>query len=192
MRPAPSWLKPIVDFGPLAVFLGVFWLKGLLPATAALMAATGVALVLSFAFTRKVALMPLVTALIVGVFGGLTLWLNDDTFIKMKPTIIYGLFAVFIGGGLVMGKPAAKMVLGEAFQLDEQGWKRLSIRFCLFFLVMAAANEVVRRVASVDMWVLWKVPGSIVATVLFMLAQMPLIQRHKLDDDTAPAENQNI
>jgi len=154
------------------------------------MAATAVALVLSFAFTRKVALMPLVTAVIVGVFGGLTLWLNDDTFIKMKPTIIYGLFAVVIGGGLALGKPAAKVILGEAFQMDDQGWKRLSLRFCLFFLAMAGVNEVVRRVASVDVWVLWKVPGSIVATVLFMLAQMPLIQRHKLDEPAA-VDDQN-
>lgn len=181
MRPAPSWLKPTVDFGPLAVFLAVFWLKGLLPATAALMAATAVALALSFAFTRKVALMPLVTAIIVGVFGGLTLWLNDDTFIKMKPTIIYGLFALVIGGGLVLDKPAVKVVLGEAFQLDDAGWKRLSLRFCLFFIAMALINEVVRRVASVDVWVLWKVPGSIALTFVFMLAQMPLIQRHRIE-----------
>lgn len=184
----PQWLKPTVDFGPLAVFLGVFWLKGMLPATAALMAATVVALVLSFVFTRKLALMPLVTAIIVGVFGGLTLWLNDDTFIKMKPTIIYGLFAAVIGGGLVLGKPAVKVILGEAFQLDEAGWKRLSFRFCLFFIAMAATNEVVRRVASVDMWVLWKVPGSIAATFVFMLTQMPLIQRHKVEEQATGAE----
>lgn len=179
--PAPKWLKPTVDFGPLAIFLAAFWLKGLLAATAALMAATAVALVLSFIYTRKVALVPLMTALVVGVFGGLTLYLNDDTFIKMKPTIIYGLFAAVIGGGLVMDRPTIKVILGEAFQLDHQGWRRLSLRFCLFFIAMAAINEVVRHVATVDVWVLWKVPGSIVLTVLFMLAQMPLIQKHKLE-----------
>ncbi|MCR6628593.1 MAG: septation protein A [Magnetospirillum sp.] len=188
MRAAPSWLKPTVDFGPLALFLGVYWLKGMLPATAALMAATAVALVLSFFYTRKLALMPLVTAVIVGVFGGLTLWLNDDTFIKMKPTIIYGLFAAVIGGGLALGKPTVKVVLGEAFQLNEGGWKRLSLRFCLFFIAMALTNEVVRRVASDDVWVLWKVPGSIALTFVFMLAQMPLIQRHKLAE-AASAED---
>jgi intracellular septation protein len=187
MRSAPSWLKPSVDFGPLAIFLAIFWLKGLLPATAALIAATAVALVLSFAFTRKVALMPLVTAIIVGVFGGLTLWLNDDTFINMKPTIIYGLFALVIGGGVALGKPAVKVVLGEAFQLDDLGWRRLSLRFCLFFIAMALINEVVRRIATVEMWVLWKVPGSIALTFVFMLAQMPLIQRHKLTE-AAPDE----
>ena len=188
MRTAPSWLKPAVDFGPLAVFLAVFWLKGILPATAALMAATALALAVSYVFTRKLALMPLVTAIIVGVFGGLTLWLNDDTFIKMKPTIIYALFAAVIGGGLVLGKPAVKAILGEALQLDDAGWKRLSLRFCLFFIAMAATNEVVRRVASDNVWVLWKVPGSIAATFVFMLAQMPLIQRHKAGEEAPGAE----
>lgn len=188
MRAAPSWLKPAVDFGPLGVFLVMFWLKGMLPATAALMVATAVALAVSFFYTRKLALMPLVTAIIVGVFGGLTLWLNDDTFIKMKPTIIYALFAVVIGGGMALGKPALKVVLGEAFQLDDAGWKRLSLRFCLFFLAMAATNEVVRRVASDNIWVLWKVPGSIAATFVFMLAQMPLIQRHKVEEEASGAE----
>jgi len=188
MRTAPSWLKPAVDFGPLAMFLVVFWLKGMLPATAALMAATALALVVSYVYTRKLALMPLVTAIIVGVFGGLTLWLNDDTFIKMKPTIIYALFALVLGGGLVIGKPAVKAILGEALQLDDAGWKQLSLRFCLFFIAMAATNEVVRRVASDNIWVLWKVPGSIAATFVFMLAQMPLIQRHKVEEEASGAE----
>jgi intracellular septation protein len=185
---APTWLKPAVDFGPLAVFMAAFWLRGMLPATAALMAATAVALAVSYYFTRKLALMPLVTAVIVGVFGGLTLWLHDDTFIKMKPTIIYALFAVVIAGGLALGKPTVKVVLGEAFQLDALGWKRLSLRFCLFFLAMAATNEVVRRIASDNIWVLWKVPGSIGATFVFMLTQLPLIQRHKVEEEPAGAE----
>lgn len=180
MRTAPKWLKPAVDFGPLAVFMIAFWAQGLITATAALMGATAVALALSYFYTRKVALMPLVTALVVGVFGGLTLWLHDDTFIKMKPTIIYGLFAVILAGGLALGKPTLKVILGEAFQMDEGGWKALSLRFMVFFIAMALVNEVVRRVASVDVWVLWKVPGSIVLTVIFTVAQMPLIQRHKL------------
>lgn len=186
--PAPKWLKPTVDFGPLAVFLGLYWLKGLLPATAALMAATALALALSFAFTRKVALMPLVTAFVVGVFGGLTLWLNDESFIMMKPTIVYGLFAVVLGGGLALGKPTVKAVLGEALRLDDDGWRALSLRFCLFFIAMALLNEVVRRVASLDTWVLWKVPGSMALTFVFMLFQMPLIRRHMQDEPAAAGE----
>jgi intracellular septation protein len=185
---APKWLKPAVDFGPLAVFLGLYWLKGLLPATAALMAATAVALVLSFVYTRKVALMPLVTALVVGVFGGLTLWLNDETFIMMKPSIVYGLFALVLGGGLVLKRPTVKAVLGEALALDDDGWRALSLRFCLFFIAMALLNEVVRRVASLDVWVLWKVPGSMALTFVFMLFQMPLIRRHMVEEPATPGE----
>lgn len=178
-------LKPIVDFGPLAVFLAAYVGKGLIVATAALMVATALALALSYYHTRKVAVVPLVTAGVVGVFGGLTLWLDDEVFIMMKPTIIYALFAAVIAGGMALGKPTIKVILGEALQLDDLGWRRLSLRFMLFFLAMALANEVVRKVASVDMWVIWKVPGSMVLTIGFMLAQMPLIQRHRPTDASA-------
>jgi intracellular septation protein len=177
----PQRLKAATDFGPLLVFLLVFWTKGLLPATAALMAATAIALAVTYATTRKVALMPLVTALVVGVFGGLTLWLKDETFIMMKPTIIYGLFAVILGGSVALGRPAVKAVLGEAMTLTPDGWRLLSLRFCLFFLAMALANEVIRRAVSVDLWVLWKVPGSIGLTFAFTLSQMPLIRRHTVE-----------
>ena len=183
MSRAPSWLKPAVDFGPLAVFLLAYETRGLLAATAALMLATAVALLLSWIYTRKLPVVPVVTAVIVGIFGGLTLWLHDDTFIKLKPTIIYGLFAAALLGGLVSGRPLLKSVMGEALPLDDLGWRRLSLRFALFFVVMALANEVVRRVVTTDLWVLWKVPGSIVLTFLFMLAQTPLIQRHKLPEE---------
>lgn len=187
MREAPSWLKPTVDFGPLAVFLLAYETKGLLVATAALMGATAVALTLSLLVARRVPLMPLVTAIVVGIFGGLTLWLNDDTFIKLKPTILYGLFAAVVGGGLATGKLVLKRLLGDALPLDDEGWKRLSQRFLVFFLVMALANEVVRRSVSTDLWVLWKVPGSIILSFAFMLAQFRLIQRHRLPDDASEA-----
>ena len=118
----------------------------------------------------------------VGVFGGLTLWLNDETFIMMKPTIVYGLFAAVLGGGLALNRPTVKALLGEALHLDDDGWRALSLRFCLFFLGMAILNEVVRRVASMDTWVLWKVPGSMAATFIFMLFQLPLIRRHMPDE----------
>lgn len=169
--------------GPLAVFLAAYYLAGLLPATAALMAATVVALGVSWGFTRKLPLMPMVTAAIVLVFGGLTVWLNDDTFIKLKPTIIYALFAVVLGGGLALDKPVLRAALGGALAIDEAGWRKLSLRFALFFVAMAMANEVVRRVVSTDVWVLWKVPGSLLLTLGFMLAQGRLILRHKLPEE---------
>lgn len=182
-RSAPSWLKPLVDFGPLAVFLLAYKLQDLLVATAGLMAATALVLVLSYALTRKVALVPLVTALVVGVFGGLTLWLKDDSFIKMKPTIIYGLFALVLGGGLLWGRLVLKSVMGEALPMDDRGWRVLSLRFALFFASMACANEVARQILTTDQWVLWKVPGSLIITFLFMLTQAPLVQRHRLPDE---------
>lgn len=178
----PTWLKPAVDYGPLAVFLAAYYLGGLLPATGALMAATVVALVVSWWAERRLPLMPVVTAVIVLVFGGLTVWLNDETFIKLKPTIIYGLFAAALGIGLALGKPVLKAALGGALEMDEAGWRTLTLRFALFFAAMAMANEVVRRIASTDLWVLWKVPGSLVLTLAFMLAQGRLILRHKLPD----------
>jgi intracellular septation protein len=187
MREAPPWLKPTVDFGPLAVFLVAYETKGMLVATAALMGATAVALTLSLLIARRVPLMPLVTAIVVGIFGGLTLWLNDDTFIKLKPTILYGLFAAVVGGGLATGKLVLKRLLGDALPLDDEGWKRLSQRFLVFFLAMALANELVRRSVSTDLWVLWKVPGSIILSFAFILAQFRLIQRHRLPDDASGA-----
>ncbi|PKU25061.1 septation protein IspZ [Telmatospirillum siberiense] len=183
--PPPAWLKPLVDYLPLVVFLAAFEFKGLMVATVALMATTLVALILSLAVARRVPLVPLLTAVIVGVFGGLTLWFNDETFIKIKPTIIYGLFAAILGGGLFFGRTFLKAVMGEALPLDELGWRRLTLRFTLFFVAMALANEVIRRVVTTEMWVLWKVPGSMILTFLFILTQMGLIKRHRLPDHGA-------
>jgi intracellular septation protein len=180
----PAWLKPLVDYAPLLVFLVAFEVKGLIVATAALMASTLAALALSLLVARRVPLIPLITALVVGVFGGLTLWFNDETFIKIKPTIIYGLFAAILGGGLLCGKPLLKAVIGEAMALDESGWRRLTLRFALFFLGMAAANEVLRRALTTELWVLWKVPGSIALTFFFIFSQMGLIKRHRLPDES--------
>lgn len=176
----PPWLKPVVDYAPLLVFLGGYAKFGLMTATAALLATTAAVLVLAYVMTRRIAVVPLVTAVIAGVFGGLTLWLNDETFIKMKPTIVYALFALVLAGGLMAGRPLLKTVLGEAFAMDDLGWRRLSLRFALFFLVMALANEVARHVLSTDMWVLWKVPGSLIVTFAFMLFQAPFVRRHRL------------
>lgn len=181
--PPPVWLKPLVDYAPLVVFLVAFEVKGLMVATAALMATTLAALILSLVVARRLPLVPLITALVVGIFGGLTLWFNDENFIKIKPTIIYGLFAVTLGGGLLFGKPFLKAVMGEALPLDDAGWRSLTLRFALFFVVMAVANEVIRRAVTTEIWVLWKVPGSIVLTFVFVLTQMGLIKRHRLPDE---------
>lgn len=181
-HPGPNWLKPVADYGPLAVFFGVYLKWGLMPATGALIAATVVALAISLIMVRRVPLMPLITAIVVGIFGGLTLWLHDDTFIKMKPTIVQAILGAILLGGLVVGKPLLKPVMGTAWNMDEAGWRKLTLRFALFFLAMAVLNECVWRTQSTDFWVNFKVFGLFGLTMVFSLAQMPLLQRHRIPD----------
>ena len=184
-RAVPSWLKPVTEYGPLVVFFAAYAGTNLLWATAALMAATLVALTLSFAVARRVPLMPLVTAAVVGVFGGLTLWLQDETFIKMKPTVVQGLFAAILLGGLATGRPLLKPLMGAAWPMDDEGWRRLTLRFGLFFAVMAGLNEAVWRTQSTDVWVAFKVFGILGLTFLFAVLQAPLMRRHHRDGGDA-------
>jgi len=187
----PSWLRPLVDYGPLAAFFVVYWLAGLTAATVAIMAATAVALTLAFAIERRIPPMPLVTAAIVGVFGGLTLWLHDDTFIKMKPTIVQLIFAAVLLGGLFFKRPLLKPLLGTAWPLDDAGWNKLTLRFALFFLAMAALNEVVWRTQSTDFWVTFKVFGIMALTFVFAASQVFFMRAHMPaadDEDDAKAK----
>ena len=179
---APRWLKPTIDYGPLVVFFAVYLRWDLLTATAALMAATGIVLALSLILTRHVPIMPLVTAVVVGVFGGLTLWLHDESFIKMKPTIVEALFSAVLFGGLAFGRPLLKPLLGSAWSMDDDGWRRLTRRFAIFFAVVAVLNEVVWRTQSTDFWVSFKVFGIMVLTLLFAVCQARLLRRHALPD----------
>ncbi len=181
-RRAPRWLKPATDFGPLAVFFVVYLNFGLFPATGALIGATLLALAASLWLMRRLPWAPLITAVVVGIFGGLTLWLQDETFIKMKPTIVQALFSVLLLGGLVLRRPLLKPVLGAAWSMDETGWRRLSFRFGLFFAAMAGLNEAVWRTQSTDFWVTFKIFGLLGLTLIFTLAQVPLMTRHKIDE----------
>jgi intracellular septation protein len=181
-RDAPPWLKPSVEFGPVVLFFAAYWIYDLLVATAVLMAATAVALVVSLVVTRRVPWMPLITAAVVGIFGGLTLWLEDETFIKMKPTIVQAVFSVVLLGGLAAGRPLLKPLLGAAWPMDDTGWRRLSLRFALFFAAMAGLNEAVWRTQSTDFWVTFKVFGLIGLTLAFAVAQTPLMTRHRLPE----------
>ncbi|TQV76280.1 septation protein A [Denitrobaculum tricleocarpae] len=181
---APKWLKPTTEYGPLAVFFLAYYLqKDLLVATGGLMAATAVSLVLSLVTIKKVPMMPLITAIIVGVFGGLTLLLNDETFIKLKPTIVQALFAVILLGGLAFGKALLKPVMGSAWPMSETGWRRLTLHFGLFFAAMAVLNEVVWRTQSEEFWVNFKVFGLMGLTFLFVLTQIPLMNRYALPEE---------
>lgn len=184
-KPAPPWLKPLADYAPLAAFLAGYLTGDLMRATIWLMIATAIATVVLLAVERRIPWMPLITAAIVGVFGGLTLWLHDDTFIKMKPTIIQAIFAALLLGGLLFGKSLLKPVLGSAWTLSDAAWKTITVRYGLFFAAMAVLNEIVWRTQSTDFWVTFKVFGLLGLTLVFSLAQTPLILREQRQAEAA-------
>ena len=188
-KQAPRWLRPLVDYGPLAAFLIAYWRGDLMAATIAIMAATAVVLVISLVVERRVPVMPLVTAVVVGVFGGLTLALQDESFIKMKPTIVQALFAAVLLGGLAFGRPLLKPLMGAAWQMDDQGWRQLTLRFGLFFIAMAVLNEAVWRTQTTDFWVNFKVFGIMGLTLVFAIAQAPLMKRHQSPESSPPEPN---
>jgi len=151
-------------------------------ATAAFIVATVLALGVSLALTRRLPVMPLVTAIVVVVFGGLTRWLHDETFIKMKPTIVNTLFGLILLGGLAFGKSLLGYVFDSVFRLTAEGWRALTFRWALFFLVLAVLNEVIWRTMSTDAWVNFKVFGIMPLTFIFTLAQLPLINRTSIPE----------
>ncbi|KND17924.1 septation protein A [Pannonibacter phragmitetus] len=191
-------LKLALELGPLAVFflfntrgeqiaaafpaLNVFGAPIFL-ATAAFMVAIAISLAVSLYLTRRLPVMPLVSGIIVFVFGALTLWLHDDLFIKLKPTIINTLFGVILLGGLFFGKSLLGYVFDSAFRLTDEGWRILTLRWGLFFLALAVLNEVIWRSFSTDFWVSFKVFGMMPITLIFTMTQLPLIQRHALPEE---------
>ncbi len=207
LEPAPNapdhkklnpWLKLVLELGPLLIFffanargeqLANAWplvnaLGGpIFFATAAFIVATVAALITSYVLTRHLPLMPFVTAIVVVVFGGLTLWLQNDTFIKMKPTIIYLLFAGVLLGGLFFGRSLLGYVFDAVFKLSDEGWRKLTLRWGLFFVLLAVLNEIVWRSVSTDTWVTFKVFGFLPLTFAFALSQMPLINRYTLPEE---------
>ena len=174
-RPAlfEPWLKPLI---PDAVATGER--AGIFVATAVFMVAIVAALIVSYVLTRRLPLMALVSAVIVVVFGGLTLVLQDELFIKLKPTIIYLLFAGVLAGGLIFRKPLLAMVFDQMFHLTEEGWRKLTVRWALFFLALAVLNEIVWRTTSTDTWVTFKVFGVMPLTFIFAAFQYPLLTKH--------------
>jgi intracellular septation protein len=189
-------LKLALELGPLLVFFFAnargAWLAERIPiladlggplfiATALFMLATAISLTVSKVLTGLLPIMPLVSGAVVLVFGTLTLYLQDETFIKMKPTIVNTLFGAVLLGGLAFGKALLGYVFDSAFKLDTDGWRKLTLRWGLFFLFLAVANEVVWRSFSTDFWVAFKVWGIMPITLAFTFAQMPLILRHSLE-----------
>ncbi len=172
------WPKLVIELGPLLVFFAANAVAGIYAGTAAFMVATLISLAAARIRYRKVPIMPLVSGVIVLVFGGLTLFLRDETFIKLKPTIVYSMFALLLAGGLMLKKPLLELLFGPVFALTEEGWRKLTWRWIAFFVVMAIVNELVWRNFSTDTWVSFKAFGFLPLTLLFTLAQMPLLQRY--------------
>lgn len=182
-------LRMAIDFGPLAVF---FLTNSLAPepkilkvlmATTAFMVATGIAMLVSRIKAGRISPMLWITGVLVLFFGGLTLWFRDDTFIKMKPTIVYTMFAVILAYGLIAGKPLLRMLLESAYPgLNDTGWRKLTVNWVGFFLFMAALNEAVWRTQTWDFWVGFKLWGAVPLTMVFALLNIPMLLRHGLSD----------
>lgn len=174
-------LKLTLDIGPLVLFFAANAKFGIFVATAAFMVAVLIALAVAYAMTRHVEVMPLVTAVIVLIFGGLTLFLHDATFIKVKPTVIYVLFGGTLIGGLAFGKSFLGALLDSVFDLTDEGWRMLTWRWALFFFALAIANEIVWRNFSTDAWVSFKLFGVVPLTFLFGALQYPLLMKYSVE-----------
>lgn len=170
--------KLLIELAPLAVFFAVYTRFDIFIATAALMVATLASLVASKLVIGKLSVMPIVTGVFVLFFGGLTLWFSSEAFIKLKPTIVYLSFAIPLLGGLLFKKSLLSHVLGEAIALDESGWRTLTLRWGLFFVVLAVLNELVARNFSTSTWVAMKSFGFLPLTLIFAILQAPLMTRH--------------
>jgi intracellular septation protein len=178
-------LKLALELGPLVLFFVANARWGIFNATAIFMVAILVALAVSYALTRRLPVMAVVSGVIVTVFGGLTLFLHDETFIKVKPTIIYALFSVTLAAGLYFRKPLLEIVFDSVFNLTEEGWRKLTVRWVLFFAVMAVLNEVIWRTQTTDFWVSFKLFGAVPLTFVFAAFQYPLLMRHDADPEAA-------
>lgn len=191
-RHLPPLLKLALEVGPLTVFFlgnayaerfGVAAESKLFVATGVFIVATMIALAVHFALLRRLPIMPLVSGIVVLVFGGLTLALQDKTFIMMKPTIVNTLFGLVLLGGLAFNKSLLSVVLDSMFALTDEGWRKLTFRWGLFFLALAVLNEIVWRTQTEDFWVSFKVFGIMPLTIAFALAQTPLLLRHERKDE---------
>jgi len=202
-RPLNPWLKLALEMGPLILFFfansrpALFTplvlpllpetmggeKAGIFVATAVFMVAILVSLAVSYALTRHLPVMAMVTAVVVLVFGGLTLYFQNETFIKMKPTVIYVLFGAVLIGGYVFNKPFMAIVFDAAFHLTDEGWRKLTLRWALFFLSLAVVNEIVWRTQTTDTWVNFKSFGVVPLTFVFAAFQFPLLQRYAAEPE---------
>ncbi len=189
MKELSQGRKQLLEFLPLLIFLAANWKAGIFWATGLFMVATLITLVIMYLLTGKIAKMPLISGIFIGVFGGLTLYLQDDTFIKVKVTFVNVMFAGLLFGGLAFGRTFLKDLMGDAVHLPDAAWRTLTIRWGLFFLVLAGLNEYVWRSFSNDNWVTFKVFGLMGMTLLFAVANAPYMMRHMSEPGQKPSAN---
>ena len=185
----PQLRRMALDLGPLLIFFAAFKWGGFFVATAAFMVAIIVALAIGYTIEKKLSPMPLFTAVMVLIFGGLTLYLENKTFLKVKVTIIYSFFGITLLGGLLFNRLFIKYVFAQAFDLTESGWRQLTWRWSIFLLALAVVNEAVWRNTSDEAWVSFKVWGIIPLIFLFALAQTRLVIKHQTPDTAGGSKN---
>lgn len=176
-------VKMLVEMGPLVAFFIGNWKLGIFWGTGIFMVATVISLAVSWVFTRKIAMVPLISAVFVGILGALTLYMQDEIFIKVKVTLINALFGAILLGGVAFRRNYLKLVMGEAMKLPEEAWRTLTIRWGIFFFALAGLNEIVWRSVSTDMWVNFKVFGLLPLTLIFAFANAPFMAKHMIEDE---------
>ena len=174
--------KLLIDIGPLAVFFVFYTRSDLQTAILPFMIATIIAVLFSYILEKKIPIMPTAGAIIILIFGGLTIYFNNETFFKMKPTIINLLFAGILYGGIILNKPFLRYLLGAALKLQDEGWDVLTKRWIGFFVALAILNEIVWRTQTTDIWVNFKVFGILPITFIFTLAQFSTIKKYQIED----------
>lgn len=174
-------LKNVAEYAPLVVFFAFYYIKkDLFWATGGLLVATVVSIIITIVMERKLPFLPIFTAVAVSIFGGLTLLLKDDIFIKIRPTVVNLIFALGLLTGLWKDKLFLKMLLGKALDISEKGWRILTIRWAIFFMAIALLNEIVWRTQTEEFWVNFKVLGVMGLNFLFLLIHIPLLQKHQI------------
>ena len=177
-----SIYKLLIDIGPLAVFFIFYTRSDLKTAILPFMIATTIAVLFSYIIEKKIPIMPTVGAVIILIFGGLTIYFDNETFFKMKPTIINLLFAGILYGGIILNKSLLRYLLGAALKLQDEGWDILTKRWIGFFIALAILNEIVWRTQTTDIWVNFKVFGILPITFIFTLTQFSTIKKYQVED----------
>ena len=192
---ARKWVRGVVDYGGLVAFLIGFFLnrgggmtsqEALVQATWWLVGGSALGLVVGLAFEKRIAPFPLIAGGAALVFGGLTLFFHDVRFVKLKPTVMNSLFGVALLGGLILRKNPLKLLLGDAVKMPDEGWRKLTLNYGLFFLALAGLNEIVWRTQPDDIWVVFRFPGLLILSVLFSFAQVPLMMKYAKTDEPPP------